>query len=491
MHFSCHKFSGLPRSLLLWLACLLLGNVCQAQALPDTVTAALARAQIPLDAVSLLVADADGKSSPRLSHRAGVAMNPASVMKLVTTYAALDLLGPAFTWRTPVWADGRISQGVLKGNLVLRGSGDPKLVAERLWLLLQRLQGLGIRKIDGDIVLDHSAFAPQASNAGDFDGEPFRPYNVAPDALLFNFKSVAMTFLPDATARLARVAYDVPLAGVKLPDSVPLLGDLAVPCGDYRSALMADFTDPTRISFAGSYPLACGEKTWPLAYVDPKSFNARSIEGLWRSSGGQLTGSVRDGRAPTTPASFELISPTLAEVIRDINKFSNNLMARQLFLTLALPRRSPDGIGEALPAAPVTPEMARDVLQRWWQQRISSTAPLVADNGAGLSRLERVSAQGLLQLLQLAYASPNMPELMSSLPLVGVDGTLKRSQAPAASAHLKTGSLRDVMALAGYVHGPHGRQLCLVALVNHANAAAARPALDALLTWAVGDNAGL
>ncbi len=491
MNLPCRELRALPRNTLLWLACLLVNAACQAQALPETVTAALARAQIPLESVSLLLADADGKSAPRLSHRAGVAMNPASVMKLVTTYAALDLLGPAYTWRTPVWLDGRISHGVLHGNLVMQGSGDPKLVSERLWLFLQRLQGLGIHKIAGDIVLDHSAFAPVAANAGDFDGEPFRPYNVAPDALLFNFKSVSMTFSPDAVARLARITYDVPLAGVKLPDSVPLLADAAAACGDYRSRLMADFTDPSGISFAGSYPLTCGEKTWSLAYVDPKSFNARSIEGLWRSIGGQLSGNVRDGRAPATSATLELISPTLAEVIRDINKYSNNLMARQLFLTLALPRRGAGDTSEALPATPVTPDMARDVMQRWWQQRISATEPLVMDNGAGLSRLERVSAQGLLQLLQTAYASPNMSELMSSLPLVGVDGTLKRSQAPLASAHLKTGSLRDVMALAGYVHGAKGRQLCLVAVVNHANASAARPALDALLTWAVSDNAGL
>jgi len=491
MNFLCRELPTLPRSPVLWLAGLLVHAACQAQTLPDTVTAALTRAQIPLESVSLLLADADGKSAPRLSHRAGMAMNPASVMKLVTTYAALDLLGPAYSWRTPVWLEGRISHGVLHGNLVIQGSGDPKLVSERLWLLLQRLQGLGIRKIDGDIVLDHSAFAQVASSAADFDNEPFRPYNVAPDALLFNFKSVSMTFLPDAAAKVARVTYDVPLAGVKLPDSVPLLGDAAVACGDYRSRLAADFSDAARVSFAGNYPLSCGEKTWSLAYVDPKSYNARSIEGLWRSIGGQLSGSVRDGRAPATAATLELTSPPLAEVIRDINKFSNNLMARQLFLTLALPRRGAGDTGPVQSPTPVTPDMARQELQRWWQQRISTTEPLVMDNGAGLSRQERVTAQGLLKMLQVAYASPTMSELMSSLPIVGIDGTLKRSLAPAASAHLKTGSLRDVVALAGYVHRANGRQLCLVALINHANASAARPALDALLTWVVSDNAGL
>jgi len=477
------------RGLLALMVSSLSGLASQAQALPETVTAALARAQVPLDAVSLLLADADGKSAPRLSYRAQAVMNPASVMKLVTTYAALDLLGPAYTWRTPVWLDGPVTNGVLKGNLVIQGLGDPKLVQERLWLLLQRVQGLGVRKIDGDIVLDHSAFAPIESNPADFDGEPSRPYNVAPDALLFNFKSVSLTFVPDATASVAHVIADARLQGVQVPAAVPLAADKTLACGDYRSLLEANLTDPARISFSGSYPASCGEKVWSVAYADPASYNARNIEALWHSMGGQLSGSARNGRAPGSPASLQLVSPPLAEVIRDINKNSNNLMARQLFLTLALPQPNAPDAAAPLPGTPVTPGMAREVVLRWWQQRISATEPLLLDNGAGLSRLERVTAQGLLALLQVAYASATMPELMASLPIVGVDGTLKRSQAPLASAHLKTGSLRDVVALAGYVHAAGGRQLCLVAIVNHANAAAARPALEALLTWAVGDNA--
>ena len=472
--------------------CWLLCTQTLTQTLPQTVTTALLRAQIPPDAVSLLVADADGRAVPRLSHRADVQMNPASTMKLVTTFAALDLLGPAYTWRTPVWLDGRVQDGALQGNLVIQGQGDPKLVQERLWLLFQRLQGMGVRQIDGDIVLDHRAFAPPESTPADFDGEPLRPYNVAPDALLFNFKAVAMTFVPDAAANLARVRYDLALSGVHLPAAVPLLVAKNAPCGDYRAHLKADFTDPTRLTLGGSYPLACGEKTWQLAYIDPGSYNARNLEALWRSMGGLVGGQVRDGTAPLTPASFELVSPTLLEVVRDINKYSNNVMAQQVFLSLALPRQT---VGEsaaltsAAPVKPVTRTMAGEVVQTWWRQRISTADALTIDNGAGLSRTERVSAQGLLKLLQVAYASPTMSELMSSLPIVGVDGTLRRNRATPASAHLKTGSLRDVMALAGYVQGAGGKHLCLVALVNHANASEARPALDALVQWAVSDNA--
>ncbi len=463
--------------------------------LPESVTSALARARVPLDSVSLLVVEADGQSAPRLSHRADAPMNPASVMKLVTTYAALDLLGPAYTWRTPVWVEGGITpglqgapqEGVLKGNLSIAGQGDPKLVLERVWLLLRRVQGLGIRKIEGDIVLDRSAFAVPEADPADFDGEPLRPYNAAPDALLLNFKSVVMTLTPDTAAGVARIQYDPPLWGVQMPATVPLAGAKSGPCGDYRTTLHADFSDPQRLRFSGNYNASCGEKIWAVAYADPKSYNARMIEGLWRSMGGQLTGSVRDGPAPATPATFELSSPALAEVIRDINKFSNNVMAQQLFLTLA--RATPNN-GERLaaPPLPATREVAREVVRQWWQQRISPSDVPTLDNGSGLSRQARVSAQGLARLLQVAYASPFMPELMSSLPIAGLDGTLRRSRATPASAHLKTGSLRDVTALAGYVLSSSGKRLCLVAIVNHANAPAVKPAFDALLDWAISDN---
>jgi len=166
----------------------------QVQVLPTEVSAALTRAHVPAQALSVWVQAADGQAPARLSHRADAPMNPASVMKLVTTYAALDVLGPAFVWHTPVWLDGPVENGVLKGNLVIQGQGDPKLVQERLWLLLRRVQGLGVQRIAGHIVLDRQAFAVPASDPGDFDGEPLRPYNAAPDALLLNFKSILLTF---------------------------------------------------------------------------------------------------------------------------------------------------------------------------------------------------------------------------------------------------------------------------------------------------------
>ena len=437
--------------------------------LPPEVQAALQRAKVPSENFHVMVVDTQASSAPRLSHQAQVRVNPASLMKLATTTAALDMLGPAFVWRTPVYVDSPVREGVLQGNIYIKGSGDPRFVVERLWLLMRRIQGLGIHKIQGDIVLDRSVFDVPARDAASFDGEPLRPYNAAPDALLLNFKSLLIQFVPDRTANVARVQIEPPLAGVQFPASVPLSHS---DCNDYRGALRADWSDPARIRFAGAFPASCSEKMWPIAYAAPQQFAQRAIAGMWQQLGGHLSGQVREGVVPSGLApAFHVESASLAETIRDINKYSNNVMAQQLFLTLSQQQRDVGSL-----------DASRDVMQRWWRDRVGGETPIF-DNGSGLSREERISAQGLARLLQVAWAAPTMPELVSSLPLSGVDGTMKRSKAQAA-AHLKTGSLRDVAGIAGFVDTASGRRLVVVAILHHPNANAARPALDAIIDWA-------
>ncbi|MEO8156041.1 MAG: D-alanyl-D-alanine carboxypeptidase, partial [Rhizobacter sp.] len=308
------------------LALALLASAAQASAgpLPPDVEAALQRANVPRESLVTVVQEI-GAPAPRLAWQPLLPVNPASVMKLLTTTAALELLGPAWSWTTPVWLQGTTLNGVLDGNLVIKGTGDPKLVQERLWLLLRRVQQLGVREIRGDIVLDRSAFVVPEQSPSDFDGEPLRPYNVRADALLLNYKSVLLTFTPDTARGIAIVSAEPPLAGVRIDQSVRLSYG---PCDDWRDALRADFSDPLHIRFGGRYAVSCTEKQWPVAYSDPKSYNARVIAGLWREMGGRLIGRVRDGTAPVDPPSFELSSPPMAEVIRDINKFSNNVMAQ-------------------------------------------------------------------------------------------------------------------------------------------------------------------
>jgi D-alanyl-D-alanine carboxypeptidase/D-alanyl-D-alanine-endopeptidase (penicillin-binding protein 4) len=454
-----------------WLA---LTGAARADALPPEVELALQRARVPEEALSVVLRELHAER-PVLALRDQRAVNPASLTKLLTTYAALDKLGPAWNWTTPVWLQGSISDGVLDGSLHIKGNGDPKLVLERLWLLLRRVQQAGVREIRGDIVLDNSAFNVSEGGPADFDGDSTRPYNVRPAALLMNFSSVTYFFQPDATAGVARVLVEPPLAAAQADmRPVPLT---AGPCNDWRTALKASFDG--RVRFAGTFAAACGEQSWSVADAQPASYNARLIEALWKEMGGRLGGNVHDGPAPAARPSFELASPPLADVVRDINKFSNNVMAQQLFYTLDLVRH---------PGIPATAAGARQVMRQWLTEKLGEWPPeMVIDNGSGLSRETRVSTQVLARLLALAFDSPLMPELMASLPIAGVDGTLRRMRATPGRAHLKTGSLRDVAAIGGYVVSETGRRYTLVAVIQHANANAARTALDALVQWAMRD----
>ena len=452
------------------LACCLLtwaAGAALSQALPPEVETALAEQGLPRDAVVIMVAPAEG-GAPRVAHRVDTPVNPASIAKLATTYAALDLLGPTFAWTTPVYFDGPVRLGVLQGNLILKGQGDPKLVIERLWLLLHRVRAMGVHTITGDILIDRSAFALPPHDPAAFDGQPLRPYNASPDALLVNFKAVTVTLTPDGTQ--TRVRAEPPLAGVQWPATVPLS---AQPCGDWITGLGADFRNLAHVRFSGSFPRACGEQAWQIAFPDADGYGARAVAAMWKEVGGHLHGEVREGAVPAGLApAFEFSSPPLAEVIRDINKFSNNVMAQQVFLTLSLQQR---GTG--------TFDGSREVLRTWWRERFGGEPP-VTENGAGLSRNESITARQLAQLLQAAWVSPLMPDLVASLPALGLDGTLRRQRQNVGLAHLKTGSLNEVSGVAGYVHGPQGRRYVLVAIANHRRASAIRPAVQALVEWA-------
>ncbi|MEN9719450.1 MAG: D-alanyl-D-alanine carboxypeptidase DacC precursor, partial [Pseudomonadota bacterium] len=239
---------------------------------PEPVVQAFKQAKVPMSAVSIMVTPLNnaspsaGPSKPRLSLHANAEMNPASVMKLITTSAGLSLLGPDFTWRNKVWVDGPIKEGVLQGNLYLKGSGDPKLVVERLQSLLQDVMAKGLREVKGDIILDGSVFDLPEKNPASFDDEPLRPYNVAPQGLLLNFNAMLFKFTPDTVRSEAKIESEPPLANVQWPISVPLS---AGPCQDWRTQLRADFSKADSVRFNGTYPKACGEQKWPVAYIEP------------------------------------------------------------------------------------------------------------------------------------------------------------------------------------------------------------------------------
>jgi D-alanyl-D-alanine carboxypeptidase/D-alanyl-D-alanine-endopeptidase (penicillin-binding protein 4) len=465
------------RFLLALLWALLLPLPAQGEKPPPEVARALKQAGIPQEAAAFYVHEA-GSPRPAVAVNADAPMNPASVMKLLTTYAALELLGPGYTWKTEVYGAGPLVGDRLDGDLVIKGYGDPKLNLENFWLLTRRLRLTGLREIRGDLVLDESHFNVASGDPGGFDNRPFRAYNVPPEALLLNYRVVNLGIAPDAEGRGVRVVADPVPAPLDLVNNLKLSDG---PCNDWRGDLKAEIRvdpEPATVTLNGSYSSQCGEKSYLLALFDTRRYARGLFRELWAQQGGSFGGAARAGEVPAgSRLLLTHLSPPLPEVVRDINKFSNNVMARQLYLTL----------GAELSGPPATLEKSRAALRQWLETKGLKFPELVVENGSGLSRSERISARHLGELLLAAWASPVMPELMASLPVTGVDGTMKKrmnGSGVAGQAHIKTGLLEGVKTLAGFVLDAQGRRVVVVALVNHPNAGAAQPALDALLDWA-------
>ena len=461
--------SDLKRLLARFAILLSLPAACLATPLPAPVRQALQSANIPLQNVAVVVQGVDD-IRPLVRHNPRQPMNPASVMKLLTTFAALDLLGPAFTWRTETLSDAPPINGRIDGNLYLRGSGDPELVQEQLWLLQRQLRARGVKHIAGDLVLDRSAFELPPHDPAEFDGKPLRPYNAGPDALLTDLDSLSLSLQAEPARNAVSVIVETPDDGLRIANRLQL-GNEA--CGDWRERRGVNASGNT-IELTGTFPAACGNNALHLSPWPADVQIARLFRTLWREVGGTLDGGAREGKTPITAVSLASHeSPPLAEIVRDINKYSNNVMARQVFLTLDSAR-------------PATPEGARRRILAWLPERNLDLPGIVIDNGSGLSRQARIPVDGLARLLLAAWKSPVMPELMASLPVAGVDGTLKKRLGDGAAtghAHLKTGYLENVRSIAGYVLDRHGKRWIVVFLINDANSPRGKPAMDALLEW--------
>jgi serine-type D-Ala-D-Ala carboxypeptidase/endopeptidase (penicillin-binding protein 4) len=443
------------------------------------VAQALARAGIPDSNVGMYVHEV-GAAERVASHLSEQPLNPASVMKLVTTYAGLELLGPAYAWHTNIYTDGVLQQDVLVGNLYLKGGGDPKFTIENFWLLLRNLRAKGVREIRGDLVLDRSLFTSNHPDPGRFDGAPAQPYNVTPDALLTNFKSFALTFAPDTETHSVRITVDPPLPQVQIVNNITLTKG---GCGYWSRRIKAqtqDSGDTARLTLAGTYSSQCGDRIDYYSLLSHHEYVSGLFQHLWREMGGVFSGRVREGVAKGKAVRLaSQRSLSLAEIVRDINKISNNVMARQLLLTL----------GAVTGGAGATVDRSSRVVQKMLASKGITMPELVIENGSGLSRIERVTARGMGQMLLAAFRGPTMPEFIASMPLVGVDGTMYRRLTKsdvAGQAHIKTGLIAGVRALAGYVLDAKGRRVVTVLLINHPKAPSASAVQDALLQWVHG-----
>jgi D-alanyl-D-alanine carboxypeptidase/D-alanyl-D-alanine-endopeptidase (penicillin-binding protein 4) len=448
-----------------------------ADALPPELARALTQSQLPSSAVSVVVEELEG--GRRLAAlNPGTPRNPASVMKLVTTYSALEGLGPAFTWRTELLALPQHwpgPDGALRGPLYLRASGDPILRMEDVWSMLRDLRLHGVTRLP-ELVVDRSLFGDVRIDTGAFDGDAARPYNASPDTWMVGFGAIRLMFLPDRAQRRWRVVTDPVLPNVRI-EGAPVWSDVACPGSPSVQADPVVDARGVTLRLSGTVSGDCGEFSIYRIALPQADHASAVLRKLWEEMGGTIDGPVRVGTVPAGVmplASHE--SPALAEVIRDINKRSNNVMARQLLLTLGA-ANGQGGATQRDGAAAVHSVLLAHGME---------FPELVVDNGSGLSRNGRVSVDSLAKLLGTAYRSPVMPEFMSSLSISGTDGTVRRrlrGSSTMGMAHLKTGTLRDVRAIAGYVLASSGKRYLVVGIVNHEQAANAGPFLDALVAW--------
>lgn len=444
-------------------AFLLLGAGLAASAaaddLPPATRAVLTRYNVPDSSVSIVVRDVAADDSLLVLNPA-TARPPASTMKILPTWAALDLLGPAYAWKTRALADTAVARGALKGNLYLQGGGDPLLTIERWWRFVNDLRQTGLRVIEGDVVVDQTRFTAPDERPEDFDGKFWRTYNVLPDAMLVNWQSSDFTIRPSDDGQSIDLTIQPYPEGLVVENRVKLVSGRCVGRNN-QVAYAIEPERPDRVVASGRLSASCGSQSQRLAIMDPAQYAYGTFVTLWRQAGGQFRGGML--RAPTPPAARLLLtheSEPLSEIVRVTNKYSSNMMARSLVLAIAA----------EMNGTPATTAAGEQTIVGWLKTRGLVLPELVIGNGSGLSREARISADSMAKVLIGAHESRYAPEFLTSLSLGGLDGTLeKRFQNvdDPSRIRMKTGTLRDVSCIAGYVVGQSGKTYAVVVFVNH------------------------
>ena len=397
-------------------------------------------------------------------------MSPASTMKLVTTRAALDLLGPNHRWITEIYYDGEIRQGKLFGNLYLLASGDPTMSIEKLWRLLSHIKVSGITTIDGDVIIDRSVYRIPSHDPAAFDQRPTKTYNVGPDAFLIGENKIEITVDTNSESFFAPVYLFPNLGELKLESKVELREGKCSPA-KIEAILSGDV-----ISVEGLLPRHCGLQSYELNLLSPKDFSKLVIRELWESGGSTLSGTISEGAIPRESKFLtNVASEPLAQAIRKINKESSNSLARLLYLALA-----PEKIYEN------SEQDSESAIRAWANKKNMYTDGLVFDNGSGLSRSERLSPVFLSEVLSDAWRDPFSSEFISSLSIPGVDGTLRNrlTQSTASKrGHLKTGLLNEVRSIAGYLNHPSGHTFSVVVMINGPHQNNRIETIDAIIDW--------
>lgn len=451
--------------------------------LPENIANKIKQAGFDESSVSIVV-EPLGKQSvektTKISHQADVMRVPASTQKLIATAAALDELGADYRWTTSVYQHGLTVGGVLYGDLIIRGSGDPSMTHTQLATLLQSIYAKGITHIVGDIVIDDRAFKDVAFDTAAFDGQATRAYNASPDAFLVNFGTLEIDILPAVGEKTALVQVLPRLAEFDVPTSIGANDGKCSRSNEPSISLAKD-----KLTLQGQIGTECGRVSKWVAYPDAKLLATKAVKGEWKKIDADFSGQVRlldehQDQALLKVYDYRLpivhhFSRPLSEQVKDINHFSNNVMTEQVALSLPLAK------GAKVSDYP----SAFAFIDQWWRQHISEPAPKMS-RASGLCRDCQVSASSLASLLKYAYQSDFFDGYLASLPIAGQSGTMKKfadrnPDSPAIGrAWLKTGTLADVAAVAGYAKDKQDRWYVLVAIINAPSAGFSDQALAVL-----------
>lgn len=448
-----------------------------APSLPAPIQKALNSCKVPKGDFSLSVIPLSDKGTT-LKFNGSTPRVPASSAKVITSAAALQLLGPAKVWTTRfVSSEEPDKKGVLNGDLYLVGHGAPSLTIERFWLLVDNLRARGVKEIKGNIIADRSHFDVTPIDPFAFDGEGNRPYNLGPDALMVNSRSFFIIIRPDKEAGVAYLYPEPRIAGVKLPESIPLSKE---GCGAWRKQINPDFSNPLKPAFKGKFPLKCGPKDYFYTSLSADQYLQVVFADMWKKAGGSWKGKVVQGKLPEDSEDYKVLassySEPLTKLVYNMNKYSDNIIARQLFLALAKTQED----------EPKNLEGARAAVYEWAASLKIPASSLKIDNGSGLSRTTSVSTDAFVTVLKHMWNSPQMPEFVSSLPISGVDGTMRKRHVAQGSAHVKTGYIQNVRSIAGYVQTKSGERYAVAAIVNGPSAINSIPVMDAVISWVYG-----
>lgn len=444
------------------------------QPLPESVRKLMRKYKVKTEDISIYIQDVHAEGA-LLAHNMDTPRNPASTMKLLTTWGVLKELGAAYRWNTEVWMRGDYQNGVLYGDLILKGYGDPFLTYEHFWQLLHDLKLKGLREIHGNLLIDNSYFKPESDDRAAFDQQPERVYNALPTATMFNFQATRLLLTPNELENKVDIGIFPPIPDLQLDNRMQLV----------KGRCRSQYTRPklkyvnNQWVLKGKYSADCGQRFVMRLMTKPNQNLFAAFKDFWQSMGGVITGSVNPTTVMAKDKRFHTYSSApLSQQIRLINKWSNNVMTRQLLLTLAAKRKE----------RPATEEKGRLALLENLQQQGLNVEQLVIENGSGLSRKARMTVRLLGDMLLNIWRDPYRPEFISSLPLLGEDGTLFNrfnKHALQGRGHLKTGTLRNVSALAGYLLNRQGKYLVVVIQQNGKRSGQAGHAIqNALLKWA-------